>query len=131
MAITATEHVPAVTNAFARSLELGFRINKEETERVTKVMRAASVSMRMEVVIPPKMHTPNTKGLSPEEKRRVRGEVDAFNASRAQRVEEFLGSFLPHETASFLASRLKSTVEGMVVLHCPSDSHFTLIVDHT
>ena len=131
MAVVATEAVPAVANAFARSLDLGFRLNREELEHVTQVMRATSVHMRMEVVVPPKMNTPNTKGLSSEEKRRIRGDVDAFNASRVQKVEDFLDSFLPHETASLLASRLKPTVEGLVVLHCPTDRHFTMIVDHT
>ena len=130
MAVTATEASPVVANAFARSLELGFRLNEEELERVTDVMRRTSVTMRMEVVIPSKMNTPSTKGLSLEEKRQVRARVDAFNAARVQKVEDFLGSFLPHETASLMASRLKPTVEGLVVLHCPADRHFTLIVEH-
>ena len=131
MAIVATETVTAVANAFARSLDLGFRLNKEETERVTRDMRRASLAHRMEVIIPAKMHTPSTKGLSSEQKQRVRADVDAFNAERGKKVEDFFGNFLPHETAKLLASRLKPTVEGLVVLHCPSDRHFTLIVDHT
>ena len=123
--------VTRVANAFTRSLSLGFRLDDDELERVADVMRHTSVSTRMEVIIPPKMNTPNTKGFSLEEKRRVRDEVDAFNAARVQKVEDFLGSFLPAETASLMASRLKPTVEGLVVLHCPRDEHYTLIVDHS
>jgi hypothetical protein len=120
-----------VTNSFMLSLNLGFRLNEEEVERVAEVMRSASVYTHMEVIIPPKMNTPSTKGFSLEEKRRVRTEVDTFNAERVQKVEEFFGKFLPDTTASLLASRLKGNVEGLVVLHCPRDRHFTLLVEHS
>lgn len=131
MAISTLEKVPAVANAFARSLDLGFRLSEVELERTAEVLRHASVPVRMEVVVPPKMNTPSTKGFSLEEKRRVRAEVDDFNAARIKSVEDFLGGFLPRETATFLASRLKPTVEGLVVLHCPADQHYTMIVDHS
>lgn len=120
-----------VANSFMLSLSVGFRLNEAETESVAGAMRSASVYNHMEVVIPPKMNTPSTKGFSLEEKRRVRAEVDAFNAKRVQSVEEFFLKFLPATTASLLAFRLKGNVEGLVVLHCPRDRHFTLLVEHS
>ncbi len=98
-----------VANAFELSLNLGFSLNGDEVERVAEVMRHISVYNHMEVQIPARMSA----------------------TERAQMVEDFLGQFLPHKTASLLASRLRSNVEGLVVLHCPRDRYFTLLVEHS
>lgn len=98
-----------VANAFELSLKLGFSLNGDEVERVTEVMRNASVYDHMEVQIPPRLSA----------------------TERARMVEDFLGRFLPSKTASLLASRLRSNVEGFVVLHCPRDRYFTLLVEHS
>ena len=98
-----------VANAFTLSLNLGFRLSEDEAERVAEVMRGTSVYSHMEVQIPPRMSA----------------------AERTRTVEEFFAKFLPSTTASLLASRLKGNVEGLVVLHCPRDLHFTLIVEHS
>jgi hypothetical protein len=76
------------------------------------------------------MVTPNTKGLSREEKKIVFADVDAFNEARIDKVRKFLGRFLPETTAVLLASRIKPYVEGLVVVHCPADQHYTLIIEH-
>lgn len=98
-----------VANAFELSLNLGFSLNAEEVERVADVMRGISVYSHMEVQIPSRLSA----------------------TERAHVVEDFLGKFLPDTTASLLASRLRGNVEGLVVLHCPRDRHFTLLVEHS
>lgn len=106
MTVTANTRV---ANSFTLSLNLGFDLNGDELDRVADVMRSISVFNHMEVQIPPRLN----------------------KVERAQMAEDFLGSFLPDSTASLLASRLKPIVEGLVVLHCPTDRHFTLLVEHS
>lgn len=119
------------TNTFEVSLGLAFKLTNDETERVAGVMRTLTELRRDEVVIPHKMITPSTKGMTAEAKRQIFDEVDSVNSARTAKVRNFLARFLSDDVAELLASRLRPTVEGLVVLHCPGDEHFTLIVDHS
>ena len=130
--MTAQVEAPANhRNLLADSFHIAFQLSPAEIEAIVAECHEALITHRDEIVIKPKRITPSTKGMSFEEKQSIRAEVDAENTVRAQRVYSFFRSFLSEESSQLLAGRLKSTVEGFVVRHCPGDAYFTLIVDHS
>lgn len=100
-------------NIFERSLALGFNLDESELTGIASQMRSVSITSRYELIVP-------------------RGAVGAAaDAERRDRVQGFFEKFLPITSAALLAERLRSNVESLVVIHCPRDEHFTLIVEHS
>lgn len=131
MSVTSPETTvsKAKKNSFRSSLVKGFTLSNDQLNRGVEAMRGASVYTRLEVIIPARKKMPNTKDMSPEEKRATRAEVNASDAARIEDVRAFLAGFLPPDIALMLSGHLKPNVEGLVALTAPGDEHFTLIVE--
>lgn len=100
-------------NSFEGSLALGFDLDDNELTTIADQMRSVSISSRYELIVP-------------------RGAVGAdAEADRRSKVQGFFEKFLPTTSAAQLAARLRSNVESLVVIHCPRDEHFTLLVEHS
>jgi hypothetical protein len=118
---------PAI-NKFEASLRLGWLLSPQEMELVAKEFRSITIEVTERLIFSSKRLTPKReKGMTDEARAKQKAEIDQFNAMRSSDLYSELRRFFSHQVSDLLTRKIRPHVNGLVLLHCPNDAHFTLI----
>lgn len=119
----------AKKNQFVTALNKGFELSSSQQERVIAAMRQVStLSRKLELKVPTRLPVPDTRDMTPTQKKAALDQVKAQNAPSIEAIRAFLAGFLPSDIALLLSKQLKLNVEWLVAFTAAGDEHFTLIV---